>query len=92
MGLFLVFPTPAVVFKEPTIGGSKKVDKDWTIRDHRKQWASLNGLKQAKTLIQGPSTNKAKELLKLSRIQLRWVIKTVHSALSPKRYLPNWDL
>jgi hypothetical protein len=41
--------------------------------DHKKHWESVTGLKQAKELIQGPSTRRMKGLLKLNRDQLRCV-------------------
>jgi hypothetical protein len=42
--------------------------------DHKKQWESLTGLKQAKGLIQGPSARRTTELLELNRNQLWWVV------------------
>jgi hypothetical protein len=44
------------------------------VSDHMKHWDSLSGLKEAKTLIQGPSANKTRELLRLNRNELRWVV------------------
>jgi hypothetical protein len=41
---------------------------DWTIRDHRKHWYSLRGLKQAKALIQGPSANKVHDSIPWCRL------------------------
>jgi hypothetical protein len=49
------------------MGTAKKAVKDWTHRGHRKIWNSLSGHKQAKALIQDPSANEAKEILKLNR-------------------------
>jgi hypothetical protein len=40
----------------------------------RKALESLTGLRQAKGLIQGPSTRRKKDLLRLNRDQLRWVV------------------
>jgi hypothetical protein len=37
-------------------------------------WESTTGLKQAKGLIPGPSAKRTKDLLKLNRDQLRWVV------------------
>jgi hypothetical protein len=63
---------------EPACGIStavaRKAIRDWTITNHKKYWRSLTGLKQAKGFIQGPSAKRAKELLKLKRNQLRWVV------------------
>jgi hypothetical protein len=53
------------------MGVAKKGVRDWTNKIHRKHWDSFHGLKQANTLIQGPSANKMRELLKLNRNQLR---------------------
>jgi hypothetical protein len=53
-----------------SVGVAKKAVRDWTIRDHRKHWDSLNGLKQVKALIQEPSATKVKELLKLNGNEL----------------------
>jgi hypothetical protein len=52
-------------------GVARKVIRDWTIRDHRKYWDYLSGHKQAKAIIQGPST--IWWLLKLNRNQPQWV-------------------
>jgi hypothetical protein len=48
-------------------------------KDKRKHWDSLIGLKQAKasSVIQDPPDSKTKELIKLKRNQLRWVVDTV---------------
>jgi hypothetical protein len=43
----------AIIGHEPACSVSTVVARDWTIRDHRKPWDSLSGLKQAKVLIQG---------------------------------------
>jgi hypothetical protein len=55
-------------------GVAKQAIRDWTNIKHKKYWGSLTGLRQAKGLIRGPSTKRAKELLKLNRNQLRWVV------------------
>jgi hypothetical protein len=52
------------------MGVAKKTVRDWIIRDHRKHWDSLSGLKQAK----GPSAKKTRKLLNLNKDQLRWVV------------------
>jgi hypothetical protein len=48
------------------MGVAKKAVGDWTIRDHRKHWDSLSGLKKAKAFVQGSSANTTRELLKLN--------------------------
>jgi hypothetical protein len=55
-------------------GVARKAIRDWTITNHRKYWRSLTLLRQAKGFIQGPFAKRAKELLKLERNQLRWVV------------------
>jgi hypothetical protein len=57
-----------------SIGVARKAIRDWTIANYKKYWISLTGLRQAKRFIQGPSAKRAKELLKLERNQLRWVV------------------
>jgi hypothetical protein len=47
---------------------------DWMNKNHIKQWESLTRLKQAKELIVGPSVKRSKDLLKLNRDQLRWIV------------------
>jgi hypothetical protein len=56
------------------IGVAKKAVRDWMNRNHKKYGESTTGLKQAKGLISGPSARRTKNLLKLSRDQLRWVV------------------
>jgi hypothetical protein len=46
----------------------------WT-KKHIKEWKSIMGLKQAKKLISGPSAKRSKDLLKLNRDQLRWIVR-----------------
>jgi hypothetical protein len=41
---------------------------------HRTSWESVTGLTQAKGLIPGPSARRTKDLLKLNRGQLKWVV------------------
>jgi hypothetical protein len=43
-------------------------------KNYIKQWESLTGLKQAKELIVGSSAKRSKDLLKLNRDQLRWIV------------------
>jgi hypothetical protein len=64
---------------EPACGISirvaKRVVRDWTNRNHIKQWESTTGLKQAKELISGPCARRTKDLLKLNRDQLRSIVE-----------------
>jgi hypothetical protein len=57
-----------------SIGVTKIVVRDWTNRNHIKQWQSTTGLKEAKGLITGPSTRRTRDLLKLNRDQLGWIV------------------
>jgi hypothetical protein len=43
-------------------------------RDHQRLWDSTTGLKQAKGLIFGPSAKRTKDMLRLNRDQLRWIV------------------
>jgi hypothetical protein len=45
-----------------------------TISKQRTQEVSLSAHKQARALIQGPSANETKELLKLNRNHMQWVV------------------
>jgi hypothetical protein len=62
---------------------AKKEIRDWMNRNKKKYWESTTRLRQAKGLIQGPSARRKKDLLKLNRDQLRWVVGllTGHSHL-----------
>jgi hypothetical protein len=51
--------------------------RDWTDRNRKKYWESTTGLKQAKGFISGPSARRTKELLRLKRDQLRWVVESL---------------
>jgi hypothetical protein len=51
-----------------SVGVAKKAIRDWTNRNHKKYWESVTGL------IQGPSARRTKDLLKLNRDQIRWVV------------------
>jgi ribonuclease HI len=55
-------------------GVAKRAVRDWMNKNHIKQWESLTGLKQAKELIVGPSAKRSKDLLRLNRDQLRWIV------------------
>jgi hypothetical protein len=57
-----------------SVGVAKKAVRDWTNRNHQKYWQSLTRLKLAKGLIQGPSARRMKDLLKLNRDHLQWVV------------------
>jgi hypothetical protein len=57
-----------------SIGVAKKAVRDWTNRNNKTQWESTTSLKSAKGLISGPSAERTKDLLKLNRDQLRWVV------------------
>jgi hypothetical protein len=57
-----------------SIGVAKKAVRAWMKGNHKKHWESTTGLKEAKGLISGPSAKRTKDLLKLSRDQLRWVV------------------
>jgi hypothetical protein len=66
-----------------SIGVAKKAVRDWTDRDYEKYWESTTGLKQAKGFISGPSARRTKDLLRLNRDQLRWVVGLLTGALPP---------
>jgi ribonuclease HI len=57
-----------------SIGVAKKAARDCMNREHKKHWEAMIGHKQAKGFIQGPSAKTTKDLLRLSRDQLRWVV------------------
>jgi hypothetical protein len=48
-------------------------------------------LKEAKGLTQGPSAKRTKELLKLNRNQLRWVVGLLAGHCHLKDTFSNWD-
>jgi hypothetical protein len=50
-------------------------------------WESTTGLKQAKRFISGPSARRTKDLLRLNRDQLRWVVKLLTGHCHLKRHL-----
>jgi hypothetical protein len=66
-----------------SVGALKRAVRDWTNRNHIKQWESIIGLKQATGLISGPSARRTKDPLKINRDQLRWIVGlfTVHCHL-----------
>jgi hypothetical protein len=69
------------------IGVAKKAVRDWMSRKHQEYRESLTGLRQAKGLIQGPSTKRMKDLLRLNRDQLRWVVGLLTGHCHLKGYL-----
>jgi hypothetical protein len=64
-------PVPACSI---SIGVAKRAVSNWLNRNHKKQWESTTGLKQAKELIPGPSAKRTRDLLKSNRDQLRWIV------------------
>jgi hypothetical protein len=57
-----------------SIGVAKKATRGWKIINHTKYCVSLTGLRQVKGLIRGPSAKRAKEVLKLNKNQIRWIL------------------
>jgi hypothetical protein len=57
-----------------SVGFAKKAVRDWTNKIYKKYWESTIGVRKAKGFIQGPSARRTKDLLKLIRGQLRWVV------------------
>jgi hypothetical protein len=57
-----------------SFGVAERAFRDWTNKNHIKRWESTTGLKQAKGLISGLSAKRTKDLLKLNRDQLRWIV------------------
>jgi hypothetical protein len=57
-----------------SVGVAKKAVRDWTNRNHKEYWENVTGLTQAKGLILGPSARRTKDLFKLNRDQLGWVV------------------
>jgi hypothetical protein len=74
-----------------SIGVAKRPVRDWTNRNHIKQWESITGLKQAKGLISGPSARRTKGLLKLNRDQLIWMVRLFTGHCHLKGHLFKWD-
>jgi hypothetical protein len=74
-----------------SIGVAKRAVRDWTNRNHIKQWESTTGLKQAKGLISGPSAKRTKDLLKLNRDQLRWIVGLFTGRCHLKGHFSNWE-
>jgi hypothetical protein len=57
-----------------SFGAAKKAVRNWLNRKHIKQWVFITGHKLAKELIPGPSAKRTRDLLKLNRDQLRWIV------------------
>jgi hypothetical protein len=57
-----------------SIGVAKKAIRDLTDRNHKKYWESIIGLKQTKGSLSGLSARIKKDLFRLNRDQLRWVV------------------
>jgi ribonuclease HI len=57
-----------------SVGVAKKAVRDWINRNRKKHWESVTGLREAKGLTLWPSARRVKDLLKLNRDQLRWVV------------------
>jgi hypothetical protein len=74
-----------------SVGVAKKAVRDWTSRKHKEYLESLTGLRQAKGLIQGPSARRTKDLLRLNRDQLRWVVGLLTRHCHLKDTFSNWD-
>jgi hypothetical protein len=70
-----------------SIGVAKKAVRDWTNRNLKKLWESTIGLKQAKGIIPGPSAKRTKDLLKLNRDQLGWMVVLFTGHCHLKRHL-----
>jgi hypothetical protein len=80
----LIGPRPACGI---SIGVDKKAVRNWKNRNYRKHWESITGLKEAKGLILGPYARRTKDLLKLNRNQLRWVVGVFTRHCHLKRHL-----
>jgi hypothetical protein len=70
-----------------SVGVAKRAVRDWTKRTHTKLWESTAGLKQAKELTSGPSARRTKNLPKLNRDQLRWIVGLFTRRCHLKRHL-----
>jgi hypothetical protein len=75
------------------IGVATKAVRDWTNRNHKKHLESITRLTQAKGLIiLGPSTRQTKDLLKLNRHQLWWVVGLLTGYCQLKGHLSKLGL
>jgi hypothetical protein len=66
---------------------AKKAVRGWIKRSYKKHWESITGLKQAKGHILGPAARRTKDLQKLNRDQLRWVVGLFTGHCHLKGYL-----
>jgi hypothetical protein len=57
-----------------SIGAARKAVSNWLNRKHTKQWEFIIGLRKAKEFISEPSAKRTRDLLKLDRDQLRWIV------------------
>jgi hypothetical protein len=57
-----------------SVGVAKKAVRDWTNKKRKEHWESTPGLREANGFMQGLSATRTKDLLKLNRDQLRWVV------------------
>jgi hypothetical protein len=67
-----------------SIGVAKRAVRDWTNRNHKKQWETTTGTKQAKGVISGPSARRAKDLWKLKQRPVKMDSRTIYRILSSK--------
>jgi hypothetical protein len=72
-----------------SVGVAKKAVRDWTNRNHKKHWESVTGLTHAKGLILRFSARRTKDLLKLHRDQLRWVVRLLTGHCHLNGHLSN---
>jgi hypothetical protein len=70
-----------------SIGVAKKAVRDWANRNYKTHWESIPGLKQAKGLPLGSSARRTRDLLKLNRDQLKWVVGLFTGHCHLKRHL-----
>jgi hypothetical protein len=71
------------------VGVAKKAVRDWTNSNNKRYWESIIRVTQAKGVIQGPSARRTKDLLKLKRDQLRWVVGLLTGHCHLKGHLFN---
>jgi ribonuclease HI len=68
-----------------SIGAAKGAVSNWLNREHIKHWESIIGLRQAKELISGPSAERTRDLIRLSRGPIKMDRGSTHRSLSSKR-------
>jgi hypothetical protein len=64
----------------------------WINRNDKKYWEAIICIKQEKELIPAPSARRTKDLLKLNRYQLRWVIGLFTGHCQLKGHLSKLEL